>query len=381
MGSQVLTGRATRWDMDMVELRITATATLTYLHGDNLGSVSLTTNAAGQKLSEQRYKPYGEVRWSSGAGMPTDFTFTGQRAGPANYVGSLTDYVARFYSPALGRFVSADTIVPGAGNPAAFNRYTYASNTPLGRTDPDGHCDLPLQGGTLACKVADGFAALAVAIDSIKNEPPHRNGFAPLPTDPNVNAWTFERMLEVVNGDTYGQLRSDWQSGHPARALRGFVGQVAGTGQWDYKQEFNRAVDAKLLPDPDRTHRVSFGGRYVSFQAVANFTYGFFGAGIGIPLAVLVAGGGYAQKDPKSQGDVIQFTASGFPCNPFGCVIGFNVHLALKDDPFDSWWIRAGFAAYRAFGGDPSKLSEESLAKWLAGYEITDWPIPQPITW
>ena len=58
------------------------------LHGDHLGSASLTTNAAGQKVSEQPfgklragcYKPGacperqrgGEVRWSSGAGMPTD---------------------------------------------------------------------------------------------------------------------------------------------------------------------------------------------------------------------------------------------------------------------------------------------------------------------
>ena len=57
------------------------TRTLSYLHGDHLGSVSLTTNASGQKVSEQRYKPYGEVRWNSGAGMPTDFAFTSQRAG------------------------------------------------------------------------------------------------------------------------------------------------------------------------------------------------------------------------------------------------------------------------------------------------------------
>ncbi len=65
----------------MVAMRTTATATLTYLHGDHLGSTSLTTNASGQKVSEQRYKPYGEVRWSSGAGMPTILTFAGQRAG------------------------------------------------------------------------------------------------------------------------------------------------------------------------------------------------------------------------------------------------------------------------------------------------------------
>ena len=115
-----------------------ATRTLTYLHGDHLGSASLTTNISGTVVSQQRYKPYGEVRWSSGAGMPTDLTFTGQRAGTAGYVGSLTDYVARFYSPVLGRFISADTIVPGAANPAAFNRYMYVLGNPLRFTDPTG---------------------------------------------------------------------------------------------------------------------------------------------------------------------------------------------------------------------------------------------------
>jgi len=62
-----------------------------------------------------------------------------QRAGPANYVGSLMDYVYRCYSPALCRFISADTIVPGAGNSQAFNRYAYALNSPLVVVDPTGH--------------------------------------------------------------------------------------------------------------------------------------------------------------------------------------------------------------------------------------------------
>ena len=69
------------------------------------------------------------------------------RKGPANYVGSLMDYVARGYSPALGRFVSADTIVPGAGNSQAYNRYMYVRGNPLGRIDPSGHQDCSKMSG------------------------------------------------------------------------------------------------------------------------------------------------------------------------------------------------------------------------------------------
>jgi hypothetical protein len=35
--------------------------------------------------------------------------------------------------------VQADTIVPGAGNPAAWNRYGYVGNNPIKRIDPSGH--------------------------------------------------------------------------------------------------------------------------------------------------------------------------------------------------------------------------------------------------
>jgi len=51
----------------------------------------------------------------------------------------LYDYGARFYDPALGRFLSADTVVPEPGNPQALNRYSYVLNNPLGHTDPTGY--------------------------------------------------------------------------------------------------------------------------------------------------------------------------------------------------------------------------------------------------
>jgi len=46
---------------------------------------------------------------------------------------------ARFYDPMLGRFLSADTIVPEPGKPQSLNRYSYVYNRPLMYNDPTGH--------------------------------------------------------------------------------------------------------------------------------------------------------------------------------------------------------------------------------------------------
>jgi hypothetical protein len=45
----------------------------------------------------------------------------------------------RYYDPTLGRFVSADTIVPEPGNPQSLNRYAYVKNNPLRYVDPSGN--------------------------------------------------------------------------------------------------------------------------------------------------------------------------------------------------------------------------------------------------
>ncbi len=43
------------------------------------------------------------------------------------------------YSPRVGRFLSADTIVPSPGNPQSLNRYAYTLNNPIAYVDPTGH--------------------------------------------------------------------------------------------------------------------------------------------------------------------------------------------------------------------------------------------------
>jgi RHS repeat-associated protein len=109
--------------------------TLSYVLGDQLGSASLTLSSAGAYVSSRRYYPFGELRYSDGT-MPTDRLFTSQRA--MEDLG-IYFYNARFYSAALGRFLSADTVLPGAENSQSYDRYAYAQNSPIVYNDPSGH--------------------------------------------------------------------------------------------------------------------------------------------------------------------------------------------------------------------------------------------------
>jgi RHS repeat-associated protein len=101
---------------------------------DASGSTSLTTDAGGGFKARVLYYPYGEERYVEGT-LTTDYQYTGQRKEGFG----LYDYSARYYDPYLARFVSADTIVPEAGNSQALDRYAYVANNPLKYTDPSGH--------------------------------------------------------------------------------------------------------------------------------------------------------------------------------------------------------------------------------------------------
>ena len=109
---------------------------LSWLATDHLGSTAVTANETGARIAELRYRPWGESRYTFGA-TPTQRRFTGQTLD--NVAGGLYFYNARYYDPALGRFASADTIVPQPGNPQSLNRYSYVLNNALRYTDPSGH--------------------------------------------------------------------------------------------------------------------------------------------------------------------------------------------------------------------------------------------------
>ncbi len=106
-----------------------------YYHQDHLGSSSVITNASGTKVEEVHYYPFGETRTDTGS-YKVSHKFTSQEL---DIETGLYYYNARYYNPVLGRFISADTIVPDPTNPQALNRYSYVLNNPIKYTDPSGH--------------------------------------------------------------------------------------------------------------------------------------------------------------------------------------------------------------------------------------------------
>jgi len=71
---------------------------------------------------------------------------------------------ARLYDPVLGRFLSADTVIPEPGNMQAFNRYSYVDNNPLKYTDPSGHFKLGNLWKAVKPIVAIAAAAVIMAV-------------------------------------------------------------------------------------------------------------------------------------------------------------------------------------------------------------------------
>ena len=111
---------------------------LFYVLSDHLGSTSMLVNSSGGVVagSTTRNLPYGGYRTTPTQTI-TDRDFTGQKEN--RELGLLYDN-ARFYVPGIGRFASADTLVPDKENPQAYNRYAYVANNPLLLVDESGHC-------------------------------------------------------------------------------------------------------------------------------------------------------------------------------------------------------------------------------------------------
>ena len=118
-----------------IAMKQVTSGSISYFHADHLDSTNVLTDGNGTSEEDLVYYPYGETFTNTGT-ADVAYKYTGKERDGST---GLYFYEARYYDAALGRFISADTIVPSATAPQTLNRYTYANNNPILYTDPSGH--------------------------------------------------------------------------------------------------------------------------------------------------------------------------------------------------------------------------------------------------
>ncbi|WP_435208055.1 RHS repeat-associated core domain-containing protein [Micromonospora sp. bgisy143] len=100
---------------------------------DHQGTPTLYLNYTAQVPTWRQYTPYGAPRGST-VTAPDNRGFLNQ---PLNTNTGLTQVSARNYDPTIGRFVSVDPL-QDLTDPQQWNGYSYANNSPVTMSDPDG---------------------------------------------------------------------------------------------------------------------------------------------------------------------------------------------------------------------------------------------------
>ena len=77
---------------------------------------------------------------------------------------------ARYYDPAVGRFISRDSYEGSITNPLSLNPYTYVENNPLGNIDPSGHFSIGAIIGGAVIKAVVKVVVKAVTSSSSSNK-------------------------------------------------------------------------------------------------------------------------------------------------------------------------------------------------------------------
>ena len=115
----------------------------TYLLTDGQGNVRLLVEGSGNVVGRYDYDAFGAVRTTSGPAS-TAYRNAGHAADDA--VG-LIHMRARWYDPALGRFLTLDPRLPGSWNSQDWNLYVYGRSNPLAYIDAEGEIPLLLLAG------------------------------------------------------------------------------------------------------------------------------------------------------------------------------------------------------------------------------------------
>ncbi len=172
-----------------------------FYHKDHLGSTRVVTNAAGVKIAEYKFAPYGEKEVSSGDGTEYGFTDKAEDASTG-----LKYFGARFYDPEVGRFLTVDPVKDG------LNWYIYCLDNPLSFKDPDGLTTIYI---TVSREVQSKNSTIGSFVASnLSNNNVVKGVTLELPDRDN------QRSTSRINAGTYNATRDTKKSGMKQEVVR-----------------------------------------------------------------------------------------------------------------------------------------------------------------
>ena len=285
-----------------------------WLLGDHLGSTSMVTDASGVMVSEVRYSAFGEVRYQSGT-MTTDYLYTGQRQEAEL---GLYYYIARWYDPAIGRFIQADSIVPNPASALGFDRYAYAYNNPLNYTDPSGHFpELPPNDGPCLDGNCD---------------------FNPPDEQVDMTEWLVNELAnqaQVIQQDDQAHLDQCISGGNSFECYIEFVGYLYGShldwfgnyGKYDIKRGMKEIYGGAVVLCGNE------GCSWVDYSTPGNIMYGYLSAVRGVSqTASWIAGGILESLDNEK--------------------VNWGYSSSWFDNPGDKAAVDFGYQLFEIYGND-----------------------------
>ncbi|MFN0139117.1 MAG: RHS repeat domain-containing protein, partial [Pyrinomonadaceae bacterium] len=209
-----------------------ATAKISYLTSDHLGSPRINTDGVGQVNSRRDFRPFGEeIARTNYGGDSVRQKFTGYERD--NEI-DLDFAQARYFSSRLGRFYSVDPLMASAtvSQPQTWNRYTYVGNNPLKYIDISGKDYDDLKGKRK--EIVDNYFAeqakkdnktVKELYDGLKDDQKlHYEGITNALEKTKLydkdGKETGKTALDFVKGLDIGKLGADGQS----KAINGFDG-------------------------------------------------------------------------------------------------------------------------------------------------------------
>ena len=180
---------------------------------DALGNTIATTDQTGNLGTQYTYEPFGKTT-STGLTSSNSFQYTARE----NDGTGLYFYRARYFSPAIGRYVSQDPISFAGGDP---NLYGYVLNSPMSFTDPSGmltsglHKSITKNAAQQAGYSPEEAERLADQVADVDNRPGAQDADA-----------------DAANGHAMAGRKPNGKEQTPCQAYHGALHELAHAVEW-----------------------------------------------------------------------------------------------------------------------------------------------------